>query len=270
MKIPPFPSRGGTPRFVERYHLGGIRFEEVEYPSGLDVSLHSHEAVYLDLCVTGTIQERWRERKFARGPLTLNYLPQGAPHGNHFGEQVRTFQIVLSGGWLQRAPQGSAPVCFDRGLPNWTASRLYREFRQRDDVTPLVLEGLLLELLAQISRQSARREERGCPPWLRETRDYLHDHFTEGVAISEVATAVGVHPAHLMRAFRQRHGCTIGEYVRRLRVEYASHLLSTSNTSLTQIAVEAGFAEQSHFNRTFKSVTGMVPSEFRRLSRRDC
>lgn len=268
MKMPSFPSRGGAPRFVERYRLDGIRFEEVEYPTGLDVSLHAHEAVFLDLCLTGTIQERWREGTFQRGPLTLNYLPQGATHGNHFVEKVRTFQIVLSGGWLQRAPQGSGPVCFDGGLPNWTASRLYHEFRHQDDVTPLVLEGLLLELLAQISRQSDRRVEKGCPPWLRETRDYLHDHFSDGVAIAEVAAAVGVHPAHLMRAFRRRHGCTVGEYVRRLRVEYACHLLSDSNASLARIAVEAGFAEQSHFNRTFKAITGMVPSEFRRLSTR--
>ena len=85
-----------------------------------------------------------------------------------------------------------------------------------------------------------------------------------------LAAAVGVHPSHLMRAFRQHHGCTVGEYVRRLRLEYACHLLSTTATSLTQTALDAGFAGQSHFNRAFKAFTGMTPSEFRGLSGRGC
>jgi len=76
-----------------------------------------------------------------------------------------------------------------------------------------------------------------------------------------VAAAVGVHPAHLMRSFRQHYRATIGGYVRKLRVDYACHLLSTSNASPAQVAYAVGFADQSHLHRTFKDFMGMTPTE---------
>lgn len=267
---PLFPPGADRPHFLDRYQMEGLRFETVRYPSGLQVPLHAHEEVFLDLCVSGSIGERWKDARFVRGPLTLNYLPQGALHGNCYREDVETFQVVLSGKWLERMPHGRAPgggpICYESCLPNWTAARLYREFQHRDDLTPLVLEGILLELLAQLFRETGKPANKEAPRWLREARDYLHDHFTDTIAVDDLASAVGIHPAHLMRAFRQQQGCTVGDYVRRLRVEYASHLLAQSEMSLTHIAVETGFAGQSHFHRTFKALTGLAPSEFRRAA----
>ena len=69
-------------------------------------------------------------------------------------------------------------------------------------------------------------------------------------------------------AFRRRYGCTIGEYVRDLRVQYALHLLETSDTPLGQVALDAGFCDQGHFGRAFKEHTGVSPGKFRRGSRR--
>ena len=68
---------------------------------------------------------------------------------------------------------------------------------------------------------------------------------------------------HLARAFRKHFGCTPGEYVRHLRIEFASRELSKSDTPLVEIALAAGFAHQSHFSRIFKRQTGMTPSAFR-------
>jgi AraC family transcriptional regulator len=78
---------------------------------------------------------------------------------------------------------------------------------------------------------------------------------------------VGVHPDHLVHAFRRQYHCTVGEYVRQLRIEFACRQITSSDMPLAEIAVEAGFADQSHFTKTFKRLVGMTPSEFQRHSR---
>jgi AraC family transcriptional regulator len=145
---------------------------------------------------------------------------------------------------------------------------MHREFLQRDNLTPLALEGMLLELLAQMTRESSGGGESQCPRWLRQAQDFLHAHFTESLSVEAVAAAAGVHPSHLMRGFRRHCRCTIGDYVRRLRVEYACHLLSTSGAPAAEIARTVGFADQSHFTRTFKGCTGMTPAAFQKVSGR--
>jgi AraC family transcriptional regulator len=140
--------------------------------------------------------------------------------------------------------------------------RAYDEFRCTDDVSALAVEGLTLELLAEGAR---RRTPGGSHPprWLQHVRDLLHEAFRQRLTLDGIAGSVGVHPAHLARVFRQLQGCTVGEYVRSLRIEYACHCLRTSDTALATLALAAGFSDQSHFSRVFKRQTGMSPAVFR-------
>jgi AraC family transcriptional regulator len=105
--------------------------------------------------------------------------------------------------------------------------------------------------------------ERTPPRWLRQVRDLLHEGFRQRLTLDGIAESVGVHPAHLARVFRQQQGCTVGDYVRRLRIEYACHCLRTSDTALATVALAAGFSDQSHFSRVFKRQTGLSPAVFR-------
>jgi AraC family transcriptional regulator len=85
----------------------------------------------------------------------------------------------------------------------------------------------------------------------------------ECVRLSELAEAVGVHPIHLARTFRARHGVSVGEYGRRVRIEWAAAEIARGQTSLAAVATEAGFADQSHFTRLFKRYVGTTPARFR-------
>jgi len=91
----------------------------------------------------------------------------------------------------------------------------------------------------------------------------VHDRFQESISLAEVAEFAEVHPVSLARAFRKTYHCTVGDYVRRLRIESACQKLSSSDASLVEIALSSGFSEQSHFSRTFKRLTGLTPSEYR-------
>src|SRR5262249_31043302 len=125
--------------------------------------------------------------------------------------------------------------------------------------------GLTFELLGALSRHSQLRIERTPPRWLRQARDLLHAHFAENLSPDSIALKVGAHPSHLMREFRRHYGCTIGDYLPKLRGAFASRTLATSDLSLLQIAQDSGFADQSHFSRTFKILTGMTPSTYRKM-----
>jgi AraC-like DNA-binding protein len=198
----------------------------------------------------------------------LAFVPAGEPHATHLRDGVRTFDVVLQPDWERRLRRGAAlvdePAEFRCGLPVWLSARLYQEFQNPDDLTPLVLEGMTLELLAEMSRATATAAARDVPRWLTQARDLLHAHFTENLSLDMVAAAAGVHPAHLTRAFRRHYRETIGDYVRGLRVEYARHLLVATDAPLSQIALDAGFADQAHLSRSFRRRTGMTPGAFRR------
>ena len=64
--------------------------------------------------------------------------------------------------------------------------------------------------------------------------------------------------------FRRQKGCTVGEYVRHLRVDFALRQLSETENSLSDIAAAGGFADHSHLTRTFKAHLGLTPSEYRK------
>src|SRR5438034_8794997 len=67
----------------------------------------------------------------------------------------------------------------------------------------------------------------------------------------------------LARAFRWHYGCTVGEYIRQRRVEFACHRLTGPDDRLSVIAFDAGFADQSHLTNTFRRLVGMTPGAFR-------
>jgi AraC family transcriptional regulator len=86
-----------------------------------------------------------------------------------------------------------------------------------------------------------------------------------GRGIAETATLLDVHPTHLARTFKSLVGCSMGEYVRRLRIEEAARRLASGAGPLVEIALDAGFADQAHFSRVFKQVTGHSPGAYRKM-----
>ena len=100
--------------------------------------------------------------------------------------------------------------------------------------------------------------------WLLQVRDYLDANATEAPCLAHLSQVAGVHPVHLARAFRQTFGCSIGAYVRRLQVGRAMILLESDVMSLSAIAYEAGFSDQSHMTRLVHKHTGMTPGAWRK------
>jgi AraC family transcriptional regulator len=135
-------------------------------------------------------------------------------------------------------------------------------------VAPLVIEGLALELLGDLSRKTCPARRQKLPPvWLVRAWDFIQARFTEPLKVEDIASEVGVHSIHLACVFRQNYHCTIGERIRHLRVEFAAEQLSGTDLPLSTIAHQAGFCNLSHLSSYFKKQMGLNPSEFRRSLR---
>jgi AraC family transcriptional regulator len=98
---------------------------------------------------------------------------------------------------------------------------------------------------------------------MKSTMEMLHECSSEQLGLSAIAARLGVHPVNLAKTFKRVHGTTIGAYARRLRVERAIQLLERSTLSLSAIAAEAGFYDQSHMGRLVKRATGLSPAQLR-------
>jgi AraC-like DNA-binding protein len=193
-------------------------------------------------------------------------------HSDHFSSaRVRCFIIEFDNSWLERVHAYTAgldaPRTFHQNSIVCLALKLRKEIKRMDAVTPLTIEGLMLEMMAEASRHCDKASRRDVPPpWLAQVREMLQEHSTERLSLSSLAESVSVHPVYLASAFRHHYGCTVGDYVRQLRVESACRELS-KDIPLSEVALTAGFADQSQFSRTFKRVIGLTPGEYRKTFR---
>lgn len=94
-------------------------------------------------------------------------------------------------------------------------------------------------------------------------REYIDAHLEERVTLERLAAVAGVSRFHFARQFRLRTGESPMGYLLRLRIERAQQLLREGRIAVGRLAVTLGFADQSHFTRTFKRVVGVTPSDYR-------
>ena len=254
--------------------VSGLTLAETGYEPGFLVPPHDHVHPFFCLNLEGSFAERFERRRWTATPATVFYHPAGAEHAEEFGEDGgRLFNIQLGPGWLSRLDDydlrpPERQVRAAGGRMTRIAVSMLREFRSGDTASDLALDGLALALLAQVLRKDIGGERKGRgsrPRWLDRVESLLHDRVDQPMDIAAIAAEVDIHPVHMARVFRRHHGCSPGEYLRRLRVRRACRLLADSDESLSAIAYAAGYADQSHFTRHFKRAMGVPPGAYRRL-----
>lgn len=259
-----FPSQ-----IVGSVRLAPFVLTETVYAAGTYLPKHSHERACFILVLRGTFDEIYERRGRACEPLSLIFRPAQETHSDRFhAHGGRCLNVEIDPQWLARvnadSPALSDSADFRGGEFSRLATRIYGEYRQPDEVSHLSLEALFLEIAARAAR---RTRGAACatrtPRWLEQARDLIHAQFREPLTLTGIAAFVNVHPVHFASVFQESYHCTVGEYIRRLKIEYACRELSRSDTPLVEIALDAGFYDQSHFSRTFKRLTGMTPTAYR-------
>jgi AraC family transcriptional regulator len=103
---------------------------------------------------------------------------------------------------------------------------------------------------------------------LRAVVEYIEEHLGVGPTLAQMAAAVGLNPYHFARQFKAATGLPPHQYVIARRVERARELLQAgTDASLAEVALRAGFSDQSQFCRHFKRLLGVTPGQFGMSSR---
>jgi AraC-like DNA-binding protein len=126
----------------------------------------------------------------------------------------------------------------------------------------------LLEVFAQhlsiAAEQIATQEAHAEPPMVQRARKFIEEHQTEDLALEDVAKAVNASTFHFCKMFKRATGMTFTEYLALVRVAKAKKLLANPQMRISEVAFESGFSSITHFNRTFRKLTGQSPTNFRR------
>jgi AraC family transcriptional regulator len=227
---------------------------------------HSHELPFFGLLLEGLYGERYRRQDKQFRPFTVMFRPSGVPHQDEIGPTgVKLFEIELRPSWRNRLEDCSAVLdagCDDcmGGELLWLAMKLFCEVHGSAD--ELLIESLLAELLFEVATMP-RKELKQPPSWLPRVMDRVKCEHSARLTLEDLSGEAGVHPVHLSRVFRKFAGEGIGEYVRRLRIRSACEQMLTPEIPMAEISLATGFADQSHFTRCFRQVTGMTPAKFR-------
>jgi AraC family transcriptional regulator len=252
----------------KRVDAAGLVLTEIRHTQGRKLPVHTHQSAYFGLLLDGGYTERFTQRATEYGPLTLGFHPPSLTHEDEIAPcGSRMFCIEVRDEFWQRTrnlltkPKFTPDLCGRK--TTWLGLQLYRAFRA-GTIDALQIEEICGEMLEGCARVNLS-EEKTTPGWLAKAVDLLHGTFRTQITLDAIASELHLHPIHLSRVFRKKYGCTMGEYVNRLRVQFACAKMSQGWPALDELALEAGFADQSHMGRMFKSIVGETPARFRQF-----
>jgi len=254
---------------LEERRMEHIRLRKMSYPDGWCSPTHAHKNARFVFVLKGSFSEKYGRFERFCSPLTFIFRPPHEEHSDDYHNNgVVCLSVDISSQWLDRLRQHHVGLVVSKQLRSANLDslivKLNEELMAGDNVSDRGLRMFLIESAIELHRSR--------PPvlasdakWITRAEDFIRENMLAGLSLNMIATEVGVHPVHLARTFRRKNHCTVGEYVRRLRIETACLSLTSSAIPLAQIAAEVGFSDQSHFSRTFKRVTGMTPAQYRTI-----
>lgn len=232
------------------------------------VPTHTHEEASFVFLLAGSYISSARGAGDVLERPALIYNPPGTTHRDRFRtlEGGRFLAISVPGAILvDHAPLPESATSLRRPDLLLLAHQIARECVRWRAASAARAEELCIELTAGVAHEP--ETSHGAPPlWLARAKAFLREQSAGPLRVGDAARVLGLHPVQFVRTFRRFAHCTPGEYLRRARVEQAAALLRDTALPLSEIALRAGFADQSHFSRVFRRLLGVPPGAYRRGS----
>ncbi len=232
-----------------------------------EIPIHTHPEGSFTFILSGfQISSAWHAVDGGFGPCSLIYNPPGTTHRDRLRStrDGRCLSISVPFQVSDASPLPTMPTAIAGHEALGFVRAITRESAAWDACSPMLAEGLCLELVGIAAKPATVRRGGTVPRWLTQAQELLTDRCAEPLSIRAVAQEVGVHPAHLTRSFSQCFKRSPGEHLRRSRVARAAAKLRETDLPLAEIALSCGFADQSHFTNVFRRYKALTPAAFRR------
>lgn len=261
-RYPEWPTAGHVLRSLE---AKTVKLTEHRYAARSDLERHCHGSSFLTIVLRGAYSEEIQRRSEECRPRSVRFLPAGETHANRYYTDTLCLHLELSHDMLKELGEYAnvrpAPGVVSSAAAAAIGARLYRELVSGDDLSALSVQALAVQLLIESCRNAEAPAR--VPPWLSRVENAVRESFASKPTLPELAALAGVHVAHLCKEFHRHRGCTIGDFVRRLRVERAAELLSGTDLPISNIANSVGCFDQSHLCALFRKKIGVTPRTYR-------
>jgi AraC family transcriptional regulator len=259
---------------VKSRNIGGIwtsvaQYEETPHikPANLN-DWHFHQNPHFSFILEGGNIERRKTVSAESRPGQVRFYHAGEPHQNvNVLYPSKNFNVEINRDFLSRYDLDESAIesAVAAGFSSikFTMLRIYKEAVSPSEACELAVHSLILGAVSKKADKAKKTFQ--LPRWADKVVQILHDRWDENLSLKELSEASGVHPITISKHFPKYFSCTLGEYTRRVRVEKSLALIRQSDDSLTDIAYNCGFADQSHFTRVFKNLTGLQPSAFKKI-----
>lgn len=249
------------------YKSGDFLVGVTEYKSPIETGIwHSHENPLISYVIYGSNLENRKGKVIERTSGCVNFYHSHESHQNIYKEfPSKHISIEVESRFLDKfnLTEGELDLSIQKcNLFTFSFIQILKEVLMADDQSYSSIEILFLALL---KNSSNIKNEKKFPIWVATVREILNDRWNENISLEELSKEANVHPVTISKHFYRYFSCTFGEYMRRLKTKKAIAFIHAGNTSLTEIAFDCGFSDQSHFIRIFKSLTGFLPKDYRKL-----
>ena len=253
-----------------RLVTGDALLAEAIHRDACACSEHAFDVAHFTLLLTGEFEEVAGSWTRTMRPLSTTFSPPGLAHRDRIGRSgARLFTVwlrrSLADEYLLRADVWHAPQQWESAAVALPLLRLYTELvNTPESLDSFVIEDRLALLIETLQSPHPVRETKR-PRWVDGARERISDSREASLRILDLARDAGVHPVHFSRTFRQFVGVRPAEYRTRSRVAAGCRLVASTSLPLSQVALAAGFADQSHMTRAFSRVLGLGPAAYRAL-----
>ncbi|MBV7531698.1 helix-turn-helix domain-containing protein [Chitinophaga sp. sic0106] len=251
---------------VRQQVFDGIIASENFYEGGTISDWHFHENPHFSHILQGGSKEiRGKSPEQQLPGSSLYYYPGIAHQNMNYQSGTRIFNLEFTPAFLTKyninIPEES--WMFSSNI-QWNShllvSIMAEHFRSDTSSSLLSVHQLCINLLS-----SASRPEEINPAWTRQVKEAMYDNWNRPLSLTDLAAQVALHPVTISRYFPRYFGCTLGEYLRKIKIEKSLSMIREGKQSLTEIAYDCGFADQAHFIKTCKRLTGITPKQYQKF-----
>jgi len=255
-----------TGKIIDQLKNEGVYINTIHYTLESDnTGDHCHSNPHLCYLLQGNDVEKRDNKIYTRNGGDVFFYQSGEAHETvQINQFMKSLLVEFDSSFLKKYDLDETKL--EKALKKnshvkLSMLKILKEMRILDDTNSITSIQLNLLNICSISEYSSKK----APEWLTKVEELVKDNWDSSISLDDLAIAVNIHPVTISKYFAKFHKETLSEYMRKIKVEHSLSLIKNSNKTLTEIAHDCGFADQSHFIRCFKDATNYLPKDFRKL-----